>query len=200
MFFFLVQNFTHTTTSPLVWKWKKLKIRIWKNNTMKYNLRIPNMLYIPSCGIGKAMRFFRPGCINNFRINGLRHTALRWKNSQVLILTGDFILSTKWDELTPAYSILIGATASGKSDLALELSRHRDVEIVIADSVQVSWCYLQNASLRKGITFQVIKYLDIGSNKPSQMELDLIPHHLLDIHEPHEFFRLWKSFMCLIPL
>jgi tRNA dimethylallyltransferase len=64
--------------------------------------------------------------------------------------------------------VLAGATSAGKSAAALELCRHLNAEIVVCDSVQI------------------YKYLDIGSNKPTKVERDAVPHHLVDIREPNE--------------
>ena len=58
---------------------------------------------------------------------------------------------------------IVGSTASGKSGLAMELSRHIDIEIIAADSLTV------------------YKGLDIGTAKPSQEDQRLVPHHLLDV-------------------
>ena len=66
--------------------------------------------------------------------------------------------------------ILAGATSVGKSAVAAELCNHMNAEIVLADSVQI------------------YKHLDIGSNKPSQEEMESIPHHLVNLREPHETF------------
>ena len=61
--------------------------------------------------------------------------------------------------------VIVGPTASGKSDLAIELAGNI-FEIVSADSVQV------------------YRYMDIGSGKPSAGELEKVPHHLIDIVDP----------------
>ena len=66
--------------------------------------------------------------------------------------------------------ILAGATSVGKSAVAAELCNHMDAEIVLADSVQI------------------YKHLDIGSNKPSKAEMDSVPHHLVNLRDPHETF------------
>ncbi len=66
-------------------------------------------------------------------------------------------------------SILIsicGATASGKSSLALQLAQRLNVSIISADSRQV------------------YRGFDIGTAKPSIAEQNLVPHHLIDICEP----------------
>lgn len=64
--------------------------------------------------------------------------------------------------------VIVGPTASGKSDLALDLAARRKGEVVSCDSIQV------------------YRGLDIGSGKASAADRALIPHHLLDILEVHE--------------
>lgn len=66
--------------------------------------------------------------------------------------------------------VIIGETASGKSDLALRLAQQFNGEIICADS----W------TVRRGI--------DIGTAKPTAAERALVPHHLLDIAGPDEDF------------
>ena len=67
---------------------------------------------------------------------------------------------------------VVGPTASGKSELALQLARDFNGEIINADSRQV------------------YRYMDIGTAKPSLEERKLIPHHLIDIINPDESFSL----------
>ncbi len=67
---------------------------------------------------------------------------------------------------------IVGPTATGKSQLALQLAQKFNGEIVSADSRQV------------------YRYMDIGTAKPSRQELYLIPHHLIDIINPDEDFSL----------
>jgi tRNA dimethylallyltransferase len=64
--------------------------------------------------------------------------------------------------------ILTGPTGSGKSRLALELAPRLDAEIVAMDSM----------TLYRG--------MDIGTAKPTPEERTRVPHHLLDVLEPHE--------------
>ena len=64
--------------------------------------------------------------------------------------------------------VIAGPTASGKSGLALALSRRLGGEIVNADSQQV------------------YRGLDVGTAKPTPAERAEIPHHLLDLVEPGE--------------
>lgn len=66
--------------------------------------------------------------------------------------------------------VILGPTATGKSDLALELCEALDGEVVSADSVQV------------------YRGFDIGTGKLRPDERRGIPHHLLDILDPHESF------------
>jgi tRNA dimethylallyltransferase len=65
---------------------------------------------------------------------------------------------------------IVGPTASGKSNLALELAGRLGGEIVSADSRQV------------------YRHLDIGTAKPTPAERARIPHHCLDLVEPGETF------------
>jgi tRNA dimethylallyltransferase len=58
---------------------------------------------------------------------------------------------------------VVGATATGKSDLAIHLARELDGEVINADSMQ----------LYRG--------MDIGTAKLAEAEREGIPHHLLDI-------------------
>lgn len=62
----------------------------------------------------------------------------------------------------------MGATATGKSALAQALAESLDGEIINADALQV------------------YRGFDIGTAKPGPEERARIPHHLIDILEPHE--------------
>jgi tRNA dimethylallyltransferase len=69
-------------------------------------------------------------------------------------------------EQKPRLVVIVGPTASGKTDLAVRLAERLDGEIINADSMQV------------------YRGMDIGTAKPSS-ELRLrVPHHLIDIVEP----------------
>ncbi len=68
----------------------------------------------------------------------------------------------------PRLLALAGPTASGKSALALHLARHIELEIVSVDSAQV------------------YRGMDIGTAKPSAADRAAVPHHLIDLIEPHE--------------
>jgi tRNA dimethylallyltransferase len=56
---------------------------------------------------------------------------------------------------------LVGPTATGKTNLAIQIAIQSDAEIINADSVQV------------------YEGLDIGSAKPTPQELKTVPHHLI---------------------
>lgn len=65
-------------------------------------------------------------------------------------------------------AMLLGPTASGKSDIALRLARRLPVEIVSVDSAQV------------------YRGLDIGTAKPDAAERAAVAHHLIDVVDPAE--------------
>jgi tRNA dimethylallyltransferase len=66
--------------------------------------------------------------------------------------------------------VLVGETASGKTELAIRLAEQFDGEIICADS----W------TVRRGV--------DIGTAKPTAEERARVPHHLLDVVGPDEDF------------
>ena len=75
--------------------------------------------------------------------------------------------------------VIVGPTASGKSDVALELARRaraavpaKPVELVSVDSMQV------------------YRGMDIGTAKPTLAEQAEVPHHLIDLVEPSERFTV----------
>lgn len=68
----------------------------------------------------------------------------------------------------PKAIFLMGPTASGKTDLAIELVQTENCEIISVDS----------ALIYKG--------MDIGTAKPSSEELAKAPHRLIDILDPKE--------------
>jgi len=67
---------------------------------------------------------------------------------------------------------LTGATASGKTAVAMELARQLDAEIVSLDSMTV------------------YRGMDIGTAKPSREDQALVPHHLLDIVDPADEYSV----------
>jgi tRNA dimethylallyltransferase len=70
----------------------------------------------------------------------------------------------------PPAILLMGPTASGKTAVALELARVLPCEIVSVDSALV------------------YKDMNIGTAKPDRATLESVPHHLIDVIEPHETY------------
>jgi len=70
----------------------------------------------------------------------------------------------------PAWIGLAGPTASGKSAIALALAERVPLEIVSVDSALV------------------YRGMDIGTAKPSAADRAAVPHHLIDILDPHEAY------------
>lgn len=62
--------------------------------------------------------------------------------------------------------VIVGPTASGKTELSLVLAERLDAEIISADSVQI------------------YRHFDIGSGKPTSDELARAPHHFIGTHDP----------------
>lgn len=65
---------------------------------------------------------------------------------------------------------IVGPTASGKSQVAMDIASEINAEILSADSMQIH------------------KYMDIGTGKPSPEDRERIHHHLIDIIFPDETF------------
>ncbi|RII33911.1 tRNA (adenosine(37)-N6)-dimethylallyltransferase MiaA [Clostridium chromiireducens] len=62
--------------------------------------------------------------------------------------------------------VIGGPTAAGKTDLSIKLAQKLNGEIISADSMQI------------------YKYMDIGSAKVTEEEMQGIKHHLIDVIEP----------------
>ena len=73
-------------------------------------------------------------------------------------------------EHKPLAIFLMGPTASGKTDLAIQLRQQLPMEVISVDS----------ALIYRG--------MDIGTAKPSKAELALAPHRLIDICDPAESY------------
>ena len=73
-------------------------------------------------------------------------------------------------ENKPLAIFLMGPTASGKTDLAIQLRQQLPVEVISVDS----------ALIYRG--------MDIGTAKPSKAELALAPHRLINICDPAESY------------
>lgn len=68
--------------------------------------------------------------------------------------------------------IIAGPTAAGKTKASIVLAKKVDGEIISADSMQV------------------YRYMDIGSAKVTPVEMQGVPHHLIDVLEPTEEFNV----------
>jgi tRNA dimethylallyltransferase len=66
--------------------------------------------------------------------------------------------------------VILGPTASGKSELGIRLAQELDGEVLACDSTQV------------------YRHFDIGTGKVLPAERRGIPHHLIDLVEPDEVF------------
>ncbi len=79
-----------------------------------------------------------------------------------------------FDDLAPPTPdellVVVGPTASGKTELAVRLAERLGGEVVGADSVQV------------------YRGFDVGSGKPTAEERRRAPHHLVDVADPLEPF------------
>jgi len=70
--------------------------------------------------------------------------------------------------IVPPVIAVVGATATGKSELAMALAGELSGEIVNADALQV------------------YRGFDVGTAKPGPEERARVPHHLIDVLDPHE--------------
>lgn len=68
--------------------------------------------------------------------------------------------------------VVLGPTATGKSDLAVKIAREFNGEVISADSRQV------------------YKGLDVGSGKITKREMKNVSHHLLDVASPKRTFTV----------
>jgi tRNA dimethylallyltransferase len=68
--------------------------------------------------------------------------------------------------------VICGATASGKSGLALEIAQRLNSVIISADSRQI------------------YREFDLGTAKPTEVEQKLVPHYQIDICDPTEVLTL----------
>ena len=69
---------------------------------------------------------------------------------------------------------IVGSTASGKTNLAIEIAKRTNGEIISLDSRQV------------------FKGMAIGTAQPTQKQMDTVKHHLIGCLEPEEFISSGK--------
>jgi len=74
--------------------------------------------------------------------------------------------------MKPKVIVIVGPTASGKSDLAVLIAKEFDGEVISADSRQV------------------YKGLNIGAGKITKREMCGVPHHMLDVLSPKKVFTV----------
>lgn len=67
---------------------------------------------------------------------------------------------------------VVGPTASGKTKMAVELAKQLGGEVISCDSMQI------------------YRGMDVGTAKPTDEEMQGIPHHMIDIAEPDEDFSV----------
>ncbi len=75
--------------------------------------------------------------------------------------------------------VIVGPTAGGKSDLAVGLGQR----LIAAGAVA-------EAAVLSADSMQVYRHLDAGTAKPSPALRAALPHHLIDIIEPHQRFTV----------
>jgi tRNA dimethylallyltransferase len=82
--------------------------------------------------------------------------------------------------------VIQGATCSGKTSTSLEFAiiakQYFPIEIISADSRQV------------------YRKLDIGTAKPTRQELEIVPHHCIDILNPSDLFSTGEFVHTAIPI
>jgi tRNA dimethylallyltransferase len=76
------------------------------------------------------------------------------------------------NKLLPKLIVVLGPTASGKSDFTVELAKKFNGEIISADSRQV------------------YRGMDIGTGKITKKEMHGVPHHLLSVASPKRRFTV----------
>lgn len=69
---------------------------------------------------------------------------------------------------------VVGPTASGKTKMAVELAKQLGGEVISCDSMQI------------------YRGMDVGTAKPTDEEMQEIPHHMIDIAEPDEDFSVGR--------
>jgi tRNA dimethylallyltransferase len=73
----------------------------------------------------------------------------------------------------PGVILLMGATATGKTDLALAISQRFEIEVISVDSALI------------------FRDMNIGTAKPGAELLASVPHHLIDIIDPADAYSVW---------
>ena len=74
----------------------------------------------------------------------------------------------------PFIVVVVGPTASGKTELSVALAKKINGEVISGDSMQV------------------YRQMDIGTAKVTQEEMEGVPHHLINILNPDEVFSAYE--------
>ncbi|MFC7061126.1 tRNA (adenosine(37)-N6)-dimethylallyltransferase MiaA [Halobacillus seohaensis] len=74
--------------------------------------------------------------------------------------------------MKPIVVSVVGPTAVGKSNLAIEIAKEYNGEVISGDSMQI------------------YRKMDIGTAKVAEHEMNGVRHHLIDIKEPYEGFSV----------
>ncbi|MFZ5597340.1 MAG: tRNA (adenosine(37)-N6)-dimethylallyltransferase MiaA [Bacillota bacterium] len=68
--------------------------------------------------------------------------------------------------------VLVGPTATGKTELSVNIARRLGAEVISADSMLI------------------YRYMDIGTAKPTLEERRGVPHHMIDVVNPDEAYNV----------
>lgn len=96
----------------------------------------------------------------------------KYKNPKRLYLFSSCCQSGILPIMKPLIYVILGPTATGKSDYAVDLALQVGGEIISADSRQI------------------YRGMDLGTGKIIPSEMRGVPHHLLDIRDPNEDFSV----------
>lgn len=74
----------------------------------------------------------------------------------------------------PSIICVVGPTASGKTGLSVALAKALGGEVLSCDSMQI------------------YRHMNIGTAKPTEAEMDGVPHHMIDVIDPDEAFSVGR--------
>ncbi|MFI3250596.1 MAG: tRNA (adenosine(37)-N6)-dimethylallyltransferase MiaA [Eubacteriales bacterium] len=84
--------------------------------------------------------------------------------------------------MAPKIVVVAGPTASGKTRLAVALAKACNGEVVSADSMQI------------------YQKMNIGTAKPTEDEMEGIPHHMIDFLDPAQDFSVQRYLDATLPI